>query len=176
MPYIIIRSYRQPLRIEVRDSGLVVRAPQSMPLSKIDAFVKNSPEWVALTGIKTPANERMGKPTLEELKERAREYIPARVAFYAPFVGVTYGRITIRNQKKRWGSCSSKGNPNFNCALMLAPPEAIDSIVVHELCHRKQMNHSKAFYDEVLKVYPDYWKWDKWLRENGSALIRRVVG
>ena len=105
-----------------------------------------------------------------------REYIPARVAFYAPFVGVTYGRITIRNQKKRWGSCSSKGNLNFNCALMLAPPEAIDSIVVHELCHRKQMNHSKAFYDEVLKVYPDYWKWDKWLRENGSALIRRVVG
>ena len=84
MPYIIIRSYRQPLRIEVRDSGLVVRAPQSMPLSKIDAFVRNSPEWVAWTGIKTPANERMGKPTLEELKDNLRECVNILLGEYMP--------------------------------------------------------------------------------------------
>ena len=59
---------------------------------------------------------------------------------------------------------------------MLTPSEVIDSVVVHELCHRKEMNHSKAFYSEVLHVFPDYWKWDKWLKENGDKLMRRMMG
>ncbi|MDY3888895.1 MAG: M48 family metallopeptidase, partial [Agathobacter sp.] len=84
------------------------------------------------------------------------EYIPKRVAYFADIMGVDYGRITIRMQKTRWGSCSSKGNLNFNCLLMLAPPEVIDYVVVHELCHRKEMNHSKAFWREVERVLPDY--------------------
>ncbi|MBR4241372.1 MAG: M48 family metallopeptidase, partial [Eubacterium sp.] len=75
----------------------------------------------------------------------------------------------------KWGSCSSKGNLNFNCLLMLTPPEVIDSVVVHELCHRKEMNHSKRFYDEVLRVYPDYKKWNKWLKDNGSAIMNRML-
>ena len=104
------------------------------------------------------------------------KYIPERVAYYAPIAGVSYGRITIRNQKSRWGSCSAKGNLNFNCLLMLTPPEVIDSVVVHELCHRKEMNHSRRFYDEVLRVYPDYHIWNKWLKENGAAIMRRMTG
>ena len=112
---------------------------------------------------------------IRELADRALAVIPERVAYYAPKVGVTYGRTTIRNQRTRWGSCSSKGNLNFNCLLMLTPPEALDSVVVHELCHLKEMNHSKRFYAEVLRVFPDYWKWDKWLKDNGPALIRRMT-
>ena len=108
---------------------------------------------------------------IQALANRALEVIPERVKYYAPLVGVTYGRITIRNQKSRWGSCSAKGNLNFNCLLMLTPPEVIDSVVVHELCHRKEMNHSDRFYAEVLRVFPDYWKWDKWLKENGDILM-----
>ena len=112
---------------------------------------------------------------VKKLADEALKYIPERVKFYAPKVGVTYGKITIRNQRSRWGSCSSKGNLNFNCLLMLTPPEVIDSVVVHELCHRKEMNHSDKFYAEILKVFPDYWKWNKWLKENGNLLIKRMM-
>ena len=123
-----------------------------------------------------PPVERLSMDEIRSLADRALKYIPERVAFYASKIGVSYGRITIRNQKSRWGSCSTKGNLNFNCLLMLTPPEVIDSVVVHELCHRKEMNHSERFYDEVLRVYPDYHKWNKWLKDNGSAIMRRMTG
>jgi len=89
---------------------------------------------------------------------------------------VTYGRITIRNQKTRWGSCSSKGNLNFNCLLMLAPPEVLDYVVVHELCHRMEMNHSKRFWSLVETVLPDYREQEKWLKGEGAVLLRRMLG
>jgi predicted metal-dependent hydrolase len=89
---------------------------------------------------------------------------------------VTYGRITVRNQRTRWGSCSSKGNLNFNCLLMLAPPDILDYVVVHELCHRKEMNHSPKFWAEVAKVIPDYKERQKWLRTEGSNIMRRMTG
>ena len=101
---------------------------------------------------------------LQKLADEAVEYIPKRVEHFAKIIGVDYGRITIRNQKTRWGSCSSKGNLNFNCLLMLTPPEVIDYVVVHELCHRKEMNHSKAFWREVEKVIPNYKEYVEWLK------------
>ena len=110
------------------------------------------------------------------LAKEALRVIPERVAYYAPKVGVTYRRITIRNQRSRWGSCSGKKNLNFNCLLMLAPPEVLDSVVVHELCHRKYMNHSAAFYEEVRRVYPEYDQWNRWLKKNGNTILRRMTG
>ena len=110
------------------------------------------------------------------MAEKALKLIPERVRHYAQLLGVTYGSITIRNQKTKWGSCSSKGNLNFNCLLMAAPPEVVDSVVVHELCHRLHMNHSKEFYAEIYRIFPEYDKWDKWLKENGTLLIRRMTG
>lgn len=120
-----------------------------------------------------------GRLTMADLEKLAREavrVIPARVAYFAPLVGVTYGRITIRNQRSRWGSCSSKGNLNFNCLLMLAPPEVLDSVIVHELCHRLEMNHSKRFYAHVHRVYPEYDRAHAWLKEHGTELMRRMTG
>ncbi len=96
------------------------------------------------------------------------------MAHFAPLVGVSYGRITIRNQRTRWGSCSGKGNLNFNCLLMLAPPEVLDYVVVHELCHRKEMNHSPRFWAEVARVLPDYQQRRRWLKEHGGALVQRM--
>ena len=92
----------------------------------------------------------------------------------APLAGVSFGRITIRAQKSRWGSCSAQGNLNFNCLLMLAPPEVLDSVVAHELCHLKQMNHSFKFWAEVEKIVPDYRSAKQWLKNCGPALIRRL--
>ena len=109
------------------------------------------------------------------LADKALDIIPRRVEYFAKRIGVTYGRITIRNQKTRWGSCSSKGNLNFNCLLMLVPSEVLDYVVVHELCHRKEMNHSKAFWIEVEKVLPDYRDMVKWLKEEGSQIMQRLT-
>ena len=100
--------------------------------------------------------------------------IPERVSYFAPQVGVTYGNITIRSQRTRWGSCSSKGNLNFNCLLMLVPREVLDYVVVHELCHRKEVNHSPRFWAEVERILPDYKIRQTWLKDNGSQLIGRL--
>lgn len=177
----IIRSSRKTISLAVTPDGIVVRAPKYMPKRGIDAFLREHRDWIdkhiALAEAQQATADQAGILTEEELNAlagRAKAYIPGRVAHYAPLIGVQYGRITIRAQKTKWGSCSSKGNLNFNCLLMLAPPEVLDSVVVHELCHRKEMNHSDRFYAEVERVFPDYAKWNRWLRENGSVLMLRL--
>ena len=184
MDYKIIRSNRKSLGLEIKPDGqVIVRAPVRLSEREIQRFVKQHEDWIRkhLEIVKQkqenrPEIEKLTMQEIRELADQALKVIPERVAYYAQKVGVSYGKITIRNQKSRWGSCSSKGNLNFNCLLMLTPPEVIDSVVVHELCHRKEMNHSDRFYAEVLRVFPDYWKWNKWLKENGGELIQRMTG
>ena len=181
MDYKLIRSKRKTLSMQMTSDGLIVRVPLRCSQKQIDEFLESHKAWIdkakqRIEEQTVPPVERLSMDEIRSLADRALKYIPERVAFYASKIGVSYGRITIRNQKSRWGSCSSKGNLNFNCLLMLTPPEVIDSVVVHELCHRKEMNHSERFYDEVLRVYPDYHKWNKWLKDNGSAIMRRMTG
>ena len=175
----LIRSRRRTISVEAHADGVVVRAPLRMPQAQIAEFLQKHSRWIE-THVRQ-AQEREAAPverlTPEELRalgKQACAVIPERVKHYAPLVGTDYGRITIRSQRTRWGSCSSKGNLNFNCLLLLAPPEVLDSVVVHELCHRKQPNHSPRFYAEVLRVFPDYRKWDAWLKQNGAALLRKL--
>lgn len=181
--YTLIRSDRKTLALQITPKGLVVRAPRRATQAEIEELLRQNERWIARHTAKLeaalnaqPAAEPLTPEELRALAERALAVIPKRVAYYAPRVGVTYGRITIRNQRSKWGSCSGKGNLNFNCLLMLAPQEVLDAVVVHELCHRKQPNHSPAFYAEVLRVYPEYRTWDKWLKDNGAALMRRMTG
>ncbi len=179
----VIRSNRKTVGLEIKpDLTVVVRAPMRMTKPEIQKFIDDHMDWIEEHYLKQqkkkesrPAVKPLTRREIEQLADQALKVIPERVALYAPKVGVTYGRITIRNQKTRWGSCSSKGNLNFNCLLMLMPLEVIDSVVVHELCHRKEMNHSKAFYTEVLRVYPDYYKWNGWLKQNGGDIMRRMT-
>ncbi len=178
MEFEIIRSNRRTIGAEIRGGKLLVRVPLLATNKEINRFIEQHQEWFETHLAKAEAREKaregchkLTQNEIVELANRAREVIPERVAYYAPLVGVIYGRITIRKQRSRWGSCSSKGNLNFNCLLMLTPPEVIDSVVVHELCHRKEMNHSKKFYAEVLRVFPDYRKWNKWLKENGDIIL-----
>ena len=180
IPYKLIRSRRKTLSMELRPEGLVVRAPLRATNGQIESFVEQHRQWILqhreqMERQKQQAAEfpPLTGAELQELAERARRYIPERVRYYAPRVGVDYGSIAIRCQKSRWGSCSSKGNLSFNCLLMLTPPEVIDSVVVHELCHRKEMNHSAAFYAHVLRVFPEYRTWRRWLKGNGPALLLR---
>lgn len=91
-----------------------------------------------------------------QYRETARERITGRVQYYAPMMRVKYNRIFIKEQKTRWGSCSSLGNLNFNWKLILLEPGLLDYVVVHELAHLKQMNHSPAFWAEVETILPDY--------------------
>ncbi len=112
------------------------------------------------------------KQALEKrYRQAAAEYIPQRVAYYHRFTGGTYQRITIRAQRTRWGSCSSRGTLSFNYRLMLAPPKILDYVVVHELCHLEHIDHSRAFWNAVEQVMPDYRECKKWLREHGSELF-----
>lgn len=177
----IIRSSRRTLGMEIKDGELVIRAPYFAPKREIERFARNNYSWIEKQLLKKEklqqkmeGVEPLSKEEINALMKEAKQVIPPRAAYYAEKIGVTYGRISIRCQKTRWGSCSAKGDLNFNCLLMLAPPEAMDSVIVHELCHRKEMNHSNRFYSEVLRVFPEYNKWNRWLKENGKVLMARA--
>lgn len=181
MEYELIRSRRKSISVEIKQDGrIIVRAPLRLPKREIERFLLEKQDWILShrARILQRNAEQAAHPIpaltdtqLRDLKRRASVVIPERVQYFAPLVGVDYGRITIRSQKTRWGSCSSSGNLNFNCLLLLAPPEVLDYVVVHELCHRKEMNHSPRFWAEVGRVLPDYKKRNKWLKENGSRLM-----
>ena len=180
MEYSVIRSRRRTFSIQVTTRGVVIRAPLFASKKSIASFAEKYADWARrraekLEGLVAEAEKApLTKDDLERLAWEAMRVIPERARHFAGKIGVSYGRITVRCQRTRWGSCSAKGDLNFNCLLMLMPPEVIDSIVVHELCHRIHLNHSKAFYAEVLRVYPDYYKWNKWLKDNGGAIMRRA--
>lgn len=178
IPYRVIRSSRRTISVQIAPSGeVLVRCPRRMSNADIRRFVESKSDWIEKHLEKRTAAVRLPVFTDEQLQvlaRQARQTIPERVAHFAPLVGVTYGRITIRSQHTLWGSCSGKGNLNFNCLLMLTPPEVLDYVVVHELCHRKEMNHSARFWAEVGRVLPDFENRRKWLRENGTALISRL--
>ena len=181
MPVTVIRSSRRTAALQVRPSGeVIVRAPLRMPEAEIRRFLESKTGWIekqlARFRAQAPALPPYTPEDIRRLANEAARVIPERVRYFAPAAGVTYGRITIRNQKSKWGSCSAKGNLNFNCLLMDAPPEVLDYVVVHELCHRQHMDHSPAFWADVARVLPDYEKRRRWLRENGPALIRRMTG
>ena len=176
--YRVIRSDRRTAAIQItRDGAVLVRCPRRMPEAEIRRLVVSKSDWIErhLAALTTaPAEPALTAGELDELKRRARDVIPARTAHFAPLAGVTYGKITIRSQKSRWGSCSSRGDLSFNCLLMLAPPEVLDYVVAHELCHRLEMNHSPRFWAEVERVLPDYRVRRKWLKEHGGVLTRRL--
>lgn len=177
----IIRSCRKTASIQIRPNGAVVfRAPMGMPEEEIRRILQEKQNWIKAHREKAMINQKhaVRSPlTAEDLRSLAQEAaaaLPPVVKEYAARMGVTYGRVTIRNQVSRWGSCSASGNLNFNCLLMLAPPEVREYVVVHELAHRRHMDHSAAFWQEVEDVMPNYREQVRWLKENGGELIARM--
>ena len=173
--YKLIRSDRRSIGIQITAEGVVVRAPKGLATAEIDKFVQSKRSWIEAHLAKVPGpQEKFTREEIEAMAQRALAVIPERVRHFAPLVGVTYGNITIRNQRTRWGSCSGRGNLNFNCLLMLTPDHVVDYVVVHELCHRREMNHSPKFWAEVEWVLPDYRRSLTWLKEHEQGLIGRL--
>ena len=177
---LLVRSSRKTLAVQIRTDGTVIaRAPLRMPKDRILCFLSEKASWIRMQQGRMQEREKMRQQARihldaaqeKELRERAKSVLAQRTAYFARQIGVTYGRITVRDQKTRWGSCSQTGNLNFNFRLILAPSEVLDYVVVHELCHRRQMNHSTQFWQEVAQVLPDYRKRKAWLTENGWRLM-----
>lgn len=179
----IIRSDRRTISIEItNDLRLIVRAPLRMSNADIEKFICEKTPWIekhieiVKSRNRTYAENAkpFSKDDLTALRKQALIAIPPKVEALAHIIGVSYKKITIRNQLTRWGSCSSNGNLSFNCLLMLCPDEVVDYVIIHELCHRKHMNHSKAFWATVKKYCPEYKKQQLWLKTNGNELIYRL--
>lgn len=176
--YNVIRSKRRTVSIQITGASFVtVRAPLKMKDDEIKRILEKKQGWIDkhIRGyektVKAPA---FTEKELSSLISEARKDISGRAMIYAGRAGVTYGRISIKHQKTRWGSCSSKGNLNFNCLLMLCPPDVRDYVVIHELCHRKELNHSKSFWALVGKIMPDYKEKRLWLKKEGGKFIARL--
>ena len=183
IPIEIIRTKRRTIAIELKDSKrLILRAPTRVTIKEMMEFVDEKREWIVKTILKLRAAESSPDSFIDPVTDsekaylvrQAKIYIPSRVEYYAPIVGVTYGRITIRAQHTLFGSCTSKGNLSFNCMLMRMTPDIVDYVVVHELCHRLHMDHSREFWKEVGRVLPDYKERRKWLKENGRFYVESL--
>ena len=160
MEYTVIRSRRKTISMEVRpDLTVVVRAPLHMTKDKIEAFVRNNREWLKGAVVRTAA--RSGKEAAIDTRERelraaAKAYLPGRTAYWAKIMGVTPTGVKITSARGRFGSCSGKNSICYSWRLMAYPQEAVDYVVVHELAHILQKNHSARFYAVVERYLPDW--------------------
>lgn len=180
--YRLIRSNRKTISISVNSEGMVmVKAPIGLSRVYIEQFIEDKRDWINKTVEKQRTrfeiDEKTEKLTYEELKKYAditMQRITPFLEEYSKKLGVSYNRVTVKNQRTRWGSCSSKRNLNFNCLLAAAPDSVVRYVVVHELCHLVEMNHSKRFWLLVESLLPDYRKEVKWIKGNGHFLIARL--
>lgn len=178
----VVYSRRRTLGLEVRADGRVIlRAPKGLSNQAVMDFVKERQAWIVQKWFETerirrqkaerPPRDYEQNPALEaQHRKEARRRITERAAYFAEKMGVDYGRIAIKAAKTRWGSCSARGNLNFHWKLILMPPAILDYVVVHELAHRIEMNHSPRFWTQVERILPDYRERRRWLKENGGLI------
>ena len=161
MEYEIIRSKRRTLSLEVtRGARVLVRAPVNCPQETIDSFVRSHEAWLKKAVERVRAGE-LAHPEPDEqerqrLIERAKQVIPRRVAYFSLIMGLTPTGVRITGARTRFGSCSAKNSLCFSCFLMRCPEEAVDLVVVHELCHIRVKNHGPAFYALLEQTLPDW--------------------
>ena len=161
MDYKVIYSARRTLSLCIKNEKLTVRAPYGTRQEKIEAAVSSHAEWIARHMQKQhekAEREALTDEQIKSLRREAKTILSAKTEYYARLMGLRYGRITVTGAKTRFGSCSSRGNIAYSYRLMLYPEAAVDYVVVHELAHLVEMNHSKRFYAIVEKYLPDYKK------------------
>lgn len=162
--YQIRRSKRaKRLRLTVYcDGNFVVTVPKGLNMESVESYILKKTEWILrkLRIMKTRSNSFVVKmkneKEYEKLKKEAFNLACRKVEKFNKIYGFNYNKVIIKNQKTRWGSCSKKGNLNYNYKIALLPDKLVDYIIVHELCHLKEFNHSKKFWSLVEKGLPDY--------------------
>lgn len=160
--YTLIRSARRTLAVEITRDGVVVRAPRTAKNADIERFLEDKRPWIekklaAISETSPSPIERDFSPDEEKrLRQTAKDTLPGRIEHFSARTGLTPTGITITGARTRFGSCSGRNAVSFSFRLMLYPPEAIDYVVLHELCHIKQKNHSPAFYALVERYMPDW--------------------
>ncbi|MGN0371953.1 MAG: M48 family metallopeptidase [Enterocloster sp.] len=180
IPVEVVYSRRRSLGLEIKPDGSVrARVPLRSSNEQVMTFIKERQEWIVEKWflVKERRKEEENRPLRDYEKDEklekhyrreAKKKLEERTAYFAEKMGVTYNRIAVKAAKTRWGSCSAQGNLNFHWKLILMPPQVLDYVVVHELAHRKEMNHSERFWAEVARILPDYKIRRKWLKENGG--------
>lgn len=160
MEYDVVYSDRRTLALTIKDGRLLVRAPRRTTTEKIERAIESHRKWIEKHLEKqrqrVDLTAALTEEQIRELRRIARRVLTYKTDYYSKIMGLKYGRISITSAKTRFGSCNSKGNISYSYRLMLYPEEAIDYVVVHELAHLVQMNHSADFYRVVEKVLPDY--------------------
>lgn len=145
------------------DGRVVVTAPKRIAVSHIEAFIQQKKSWIAETRIRQAETRKAILPQLPQssydaCKFRAKKFLKSRIEEINAHYQFEYARISVKDLRSRWGSCSAKKNINFHYKLLFLPVELADYIVAHELCHLKEMNHSPAFWKLVSETVPDYKK------------------
>ena len=160
MEYEIIYSKRKTVSISVNKNGVIIKAPIGTDKKTIEALLKKHSNWIekhiVLQKKKESLTSGLTEDDIKDLKKKAKVYLKEKTDYYAEIMGLKYGRITITSAQKRFGSCSSEGNISYSYRLMLYPEAAREYVVVHELAHLKEMNHSSKFYAIIARVLPDY--------------------
>ncbi len=184
IPYRLVRSDRRTVSIQITAEGcVIVRAPRRARVSELDAAVESKRAWIEGKLSELQARRRAAPSELPDvldgaaiaaLTAEAKATLPPLVEFWAERMGVEVARVTVRHQSTRWGSCSSKGSISLNCLLMLCPAEVREYVIIHELCHRRHMDHSAAFWAEVRRFCPTCDASRAYLKGPGGEIIRRM--
>lgn len=163
LTYELRRSIRSKhIRMTVSCDGRVaVSMPPFVPAFLADRFLREKAEWLFGKLDRLPSEPPLALPyggnrEYERHRARALAFVTERALHWNRIYGFEHGRISVRNQKTRWGSCSKQGNLSFNWRLLFLPPEMADYVVVHELCHLSRFDHSEEFWDLVTRTIPDH--------------------
>ncbi len=166
------RTYKEGEIFFIRGAPHALKLCQEPQLRRPRARQAEGALIVAASDLATLADKRNIQQAVENFyRQLAHAYLPPRVDELAALHGFQYNRLYIKNQKTRWGSCSAKRNINLNLRLMMAPAAAIDYVILHELCHLRQLNHSPAFWALLESCCPDYQHWRAWFKQQGATLI-----
>lgn len=172
----VIRSRRRTISLRVNDDGeVIVNADHRVPMSFIEIFVSKKRSWIERTKQKIEGRKKnaiiINPHLVSQYKKQAHDIIQERISYYSTITGLKFSKFRITSAKSRFGSCTSKGVLSFSWRLIFYPKEVIDYIVVHELTHLREFNHSRNFWERVELVLPEYKTHKKWLKEKGLVEV-----